>query len=495
MRMLFQLIVGLLTARFVFNTLGVVDYGIYGVVGGVVAMFSFINGSMSNATMRFLTFELGKGTNEKRLREIFSTAELIHWGIAVLILILAETLGLWYVLNKLVFPPERLTAVLYLYHFSVITTMTAIISVPFNAAIISHEKMGAFAFIAIYETIANVLIILTIPFFHKDNLILYGFLVMMVQVSIRLIYGIYCKRNFSETSGRFYFDKTLFRQMLKFAFWIVNGSIAFMAYTQGLNLLLNAFFGPSVNAARAVATTVQAKVQGFSYNFQVAVNPQITKNYAAGNLEYMHKLIFNSSKYSVLLVFFLSFPLMLECPFILKVWLGDNVPVETIWFVRLTLAIGIISTLTNPMNTSAHATGNIKKFQLWEATTLLLIVPVSYMFLKLGFPAVTVFWVQLVIFVLVQIIRIFIVSPMIKMKKYDYLRYVVFDSIKVILPSMLLPLYLEYFRPIHDATVNFLVICVASLVCTALCIYFFGLSHEVKQRIKMKVINSFLQEK
>lgn len=485
-RMLFQLIIGLLTARFVLQALGIVDYGIYGVVGGVVSMFSFINGSMSSATMRFLTYELGKRNNPIRLRQVFSTALIIHFCIAIVLAILAETIGLWYVLNQLVYPPERLTAVLWLYHFSVLTTMIAIVSIPYNAAIISHEKMKAFAYISIYETICQVFVILLVVNINTDKLVLYGFMLMIIQISIRFIYGIYCKRHFAEVSGKYYFDRPLFKKMLSFALWIVNGSIAFMAYTQGLNLLLNFFFGPTVNAARAIATTVQAKVMGFCTNFQMAVNPQITKNYAIGNLDYMHKLICNASKYSLLLIFFLSYPLILECPYILRIWLG-TVPDETVIFVRLTLIIGIIDALRVPMNTSAHATDRIKKYQLFEGTTLLLIVPISYYFLRLGYPPVTAFIVQLTVFIVVQCIRVFIVCPMIKMTKVLYLKKIVIDSLKVIIPSMTIPLLLEYLHLFKSESIQFTTVCLVSFLWTATCIYYIGLDTPMRKKCISKI--------
>lgn len=481
-RMLFQLIVGLFTARIIFNSLGVVDYGIYGVVGGVVAMFSFINGSMATATMRFLTYELGKGNNTKRLREVFSTAQLIHIGLALLLLLLAETIGLWYIYNGLVYPVERQTAVLWLFQFSIITTMLDIVSVPYNAAVISHEKMSAFAYISIYETLANVAIIMVVKYASIDKLILYGLLVMLLKISVRLIYGVYCKRHFMETSGKYYFNKPLFKEMLKFAIWIINGCIALMAYTQGLNLLLNSFFGPTVNAARAVATNIQSKVTGFCNGFQMASNPQITKNYSSGNITYMHKLVFNTSKFSVWLLFFLSLPIILECPLILKVWLGD-VPEETLIFVRLTLILGIVDSLRMPMNTSVHATGNIKKFQILEGTTLLLIVPIAYYFLKLGYPPYTVFVVQLIVFCLTQAIRVWIVCPLINMKKMDYLRNVILGALKVILPAMIIPIIMEYSINDINQYLKFFVVCVSSVISTAICVYYIGLDDNLREKI------------
>lgn len=493
-RMLFQLFVSLLTARIIFNTLGIVDYGIYGVVGGVVTLFSFINGSMATATMRFLTYELGNNNDPIKLRAVFTTALIIHFGIAILILILAETIGLWYILKELVYPEDRFIAVLWLYQFSVLTTILDVVSVPYNAVVVSHEKMSAFAYISIYETLANVAIIFIVSFINADKLVTYGFLIMILKVSIRIIYGIYCKRNFSETKGKYTFDAMLFKQMLHFSLWIINGCIALMAYTQGLNLLLNSFFGPSVNAARAIAVTIQSKVAGFCNNFQMAVNPQITKSYASNDIEYMHNLIINSSKYSVLLLFFISFPIILECPFILKFWLGDT-PEETIVFVRLILIIGIIDALRMPINTSVHATGNIKRFQLYEGSILLFIIPVAYIFLRMGYPPISVFITQLIVFLIAQYARIWIVCPLIKMKKRTYFNYVIIDSCKVVLPAMVLPLAIEYMGNFPNNLSKFITVSIISLLSFSLCVYYIGLNSKMRKRIKILCKEKYLSRR
>lgn len=481
-RMIFLLIVGLYTSRVVLNALGVVDYGIYNVVGGVVAMFSFINGSMGTATTRFLTFELGKNATYDKMRLVFSTALLIHLGICFLILFLGETIGLWYVYNILVVPTERFDAALFVYQFSLITTLIGIISVPYNATLVAHEKMGAFAYISIFEALANLSIALIVKYVNYDKLVIYGALLMLLQIVLRFVYGYYCSKHFQEVNGKWMFDKVKFKEMSKFAMWIMNGSLAVIGYTQGLNLILNYFFGPAVNAARAIAVTVQLKVAQFCTNFQMAVNPQITKSYASNDLNYMYSLINNTSKYSFYLVFLLSYPIIVEADTILMIWLG-TVPEYAVVFVRLTLFIGLIESLRMPMNTAIHSTGNIKRFQIFEGGASLLILPIALVFLYLGFSPVSVFVVQLFMFIFIQIIRVVIVCPAIKMKKIKYFLEVVMPILKVvILPFVIVPM-LKIYISFQSIYVNLVFYVFLTMVLSIICIYYIGLDKNMRNKV------------
>lgn len=484
-RMVFLLLVGLYTSRVVLNALGITDFGIYNVVGGVVAMFGFINGSISTATTRFLTYELGQNSDAQRMRLVFSTALLIHIGICVLLIILFETIGLWYVYNILVVPAERFTAALFVYQFSVVTALISIISVPYNAAIIAHEKMGAFAYISIFEALATLSVALITSYTTTDKLIVYGVLLMVIQIILRIIYGIYCAKHFPETKGEWMFDKQKFKEMGKFSLWIMNGAIALIGYTQGLNLLLNFFFGPAVNAARGIAVTVQGKVMQFCSNFQMAINPQITKNYASGNFEYMHELIYNASKYSVLLMFLLSFPIMIEAEYILKLWLGI-VPENTVIFIQITLIIGIIDALRMPLNTSIHATGNIKKFQLYEGGVSLLILPIAYIFLKIGMPPVSAFIIQLIMFIFIQYIRVLIVCPAIHMNKMDYFKKVIIESSKIILPIVTFIYLIKTYIIFDNKLIEFIIIGFLSTISTLYLTFIWG----VDPKMKIKIIST-----
>lgn len=306
-RMLFTMAVSLFTSRVILNTLGVEDFGIYNVVGGVVAMFGFINSSMTSATQRYITFALGIG-DEKRLQTVFSTTLQIHTLIAVLIVLLGETIGLWFLYNKMQIPIERMEAAFWVLQCSIVAAVVMIISVPYNADIIAHEKMSAFAYISVLEVVLKLVIVYILIVFTVDKLILYSFLLLDVQLFIRFCYSYYCNKHFKETKYHHIWDKSLFKEMTRFAGWSMFGNLSAVLFTQGLNMLLNVFFGPIVNAARAVAVQVQSAILQFVGNFQMALNPQITKTYAQNEMLEMHKLMFRSARFS----FFCSFCLCLS---------------------------------------------------------------------------------------------------------------------------------------------------------------------------------------
>lgn len=483
-RMLLMMGISLYTSRVILNALGVVDFGIYNVVGGIVAMFSFFNGAMSSATQRFITFELGAGTFHK-LNTIFCTSVLIHGLISLIIVILAETVGLWFLHTQMTIPSDRMNAALWVYQFSVLACIVMIMSTPYNATIIAHEKMSAFASISIIEVILKLLAAYLLIIFSYDKLKTYAILMFAIQMISRMAYGSYCSKYFSETKFHFIWDKNLFKEMFSFAGWTLNGSLAYISYTQGLNILLNIFFGPVVNAARGIAIQVQSAVMKFCQNFQLAVNPQITKTYASGNIEHMHQLIYASSKYSFFLIFLLTLPIMFETKQILIWWLR-TVPDYTVVFIRITLVMALVDTLTHPMLTAVYSTGKIKRYQLWEGSILLLILPFSYLSLKLGYPPESVFVIHLVIAVIVQYVRVRIVAPMIQMSLKLYLKKVVIKIFYVSICSTLIPAIL-YFN-LSQNIVTFYIMCSTCLLSTLISIYSIGLSSTEKSIVKEKIL-------
>lgn len=488
-RMMFQMLIGLYTSRVILNALGVNDFGIYNVVGSMTAMLSFINGSMSNATMRFITFEEGRGNIEK-LNKVFCTSMNIHICIAILTSVFLESVGLWFLYNKMVISPERLNAAFWVLQFSIVTCIVDIISVPYNACIIAHEKMGAFAFISMFQQVITLALALFLPLYSGDRLILYAIILMFVQVLLRIIYGQYCKYHFSETKYCRMWDKKLTKEMAKFAGWTMNGNIAWLGYTQGLNILINLFSGTAVNAARGIAFTVQSKIMGFCDNFQVAVKPQITKTYSVGEYQKMHQLIISSSKFSFYLMLFLSLPIFIEIEDILRLWL-KIVPEHTVNFVRIILLCSVIDIFRNPMNTAIHATGKIKKYQLWEATTLLLIIPVAYLALYCGLPIEAAFCVQLIIFIVVQIERVFIVCPAIKMSKMKYVKELLKPTCVVTVAAIVLPCALLLIWPLEQNNwLQFFVYISLSFICSFFSIYYLGLNIQEKKKVL-----SFIQKK
>lgn len=432
-RMMFIILVSLYTSRVILKTLGVEDYGIYNVVGGFVSMFGFLNTAMSATTQRYITYSLGT-KNTAQLNKVFSNCVMTHILIALIVLLFAESVGLWFLFNKMIIPESRMTAAFVVFQCSVVSTVVLILSVPYNADIIAHEKMSAFAYISIVEVTLKLLIVFLLKFSGIDKLIFYGILLLIVQCSIRLIYGSYCKRHFEETKFRIIWDFSLFKEMLSFAGWNLWGGVSNIMYTHGVNLLLNLFFGPTVNAARGIAIQVQNAISLFANSFQMAINPQITKSYAQRDYAYMHKLVFRSSKFTFILLFILSLPIFTETEAILKLWLGV-VPNWTVVFLRLMLCIVIIDSVANPFMVSVAATGNVKLYQSIIGGTMLLIVPTSYIFLKLGCAPNIVFITHLFFAVLTFILRLFIVKRLIHFSIIEYCKVCIFKIIAIVVPS------------------------------------------------------------
>ena len=394
-RMLLLMGVAFYTSRVVLNALGVEDFGIYNVVGGVVAMFSFLTGTFTSATQRFLNYEMGLG-NQQRLREIFSMSITLNVMIVVLIIGALEVVGLWFINHKLVIPSGRLVAAHWVFQFSLLAMAVTIVSTPYNALIIAHERMDVFAYISIVEAVLKLVVALVISFCGGDKLIVYAFLILLVALVVRVIYSFYCKRKFPECRYKFYWDRKLFREMGSFAGWNLYGNFAFVMVTQGLNMLLNMFFGPAVNAARAIAVQVQTAIQGFATNFTLAVNPQITQNCAQGKWNEMFNLVCFSAKYAFFLLLILITPVLLETEILLKIWL-KQVPDYAVVFVRLMLIQLLLAIIIYPLQTSIHATGKMKLYQLLTGSLTLLNIPISYLLLCLGMDATVVFWVNIVI--------------------------------------------------------------------------------------------------
>lgn len=492
-RMLFMMAVSLFTSRVILNTLGVEDYGIYNVVGGIVAMFGFINGSMSSATQRYITFALGKG-DEKRLHTVFSTTLQIHTLIAAIIVILGETIGLWFLYNKMQIPIDRMDAAFWVLQCSIISTVIMIVSVPYNAAIIAHEKMSAFAYISVLEVVLKLAIVYMLVVFSIDKLILYAFLILTIQVLIRFCYSIYCHKHFKETKYIHVWDKALFKEMTGFAGWSIFGNLSAVIFTQGLNMLLNVFFGPVVNAARAVAVQVQNAIQQFVGNFQMALNPQITKTYAKGEMEEMHKLMYRSARFSFYLLFFLSLPVLFETDFILTVWL-KTVPEHTVTFLRIMICTSLIYTCANPMIIANQATGKVKKYQAVCGTTLIMILPISWVLLELGFPAYSVFIVHFAMEGVCQLARMLMLRPLIGIELRDYFYNIYLRVAIVVIAAVVCPWLVYVYMP--EGLIRFLAVGMVSVLSVSSSAYLLGLSANERVFIKSKAVairNKYLRK-
>lgn len=487
-RMLFTMCISLYTSRVVLDTLGIEDYGIYNVVGGIVTLFSFITASMTQSIQRFITFELGKGENGNP-QKMFSMGIQLQVIFSVIIVLLLEIIGLWMLYNKLQIPPNRLNAAFWVLQCSAVTVPISLLSSPYNALIIAHEKMQAFAYISIVEVVLKLLIVYALLISDVDKLILYGALNVLVVICTRVCYTTYCSKNIQESRYIPVRDWDAMKKMLFFAGWNSYDALSYVGYTQGLNILLNLFFNPAVNAARSVAVQVQANIYSFVANFQTAINPQITKTYAEGELAQMHSLIYRSAKFSFLLLFMLSFPVITEAHTVLGLWL-KTVPEYTVAFVRIIIITSWITTIENPITVAVKSTGYVKKYFFVVDTIRLFIVPIAYILLRCGLPAYSVFVVHFTIEFFVLGIRLMMVSPLIQLSIKDFLYKVAYKVFFVVILSAAIILSLQSL--VGQDIFRLLLICLAALLTVpalSYCIAFDGGERSFAQQIIRKILH------
>lgn len=484
LRMIFLLSISLFTSRVVLQTLGIEDYGIYNVVGGVVALFAFLNGAMTGATQRYLNFDLAKN-DTKALSETFSTALIIHSLIAFTIILLSETVGLWFMYEKMVIPDGRMTAAMWVFQCAILVMSVNIISVPYNAAIIAHEKMGAFAYISLLEAILKLIIVYMLYISLVDKLILYAILLLTVSVIIRFVYSSYSHKHFKETHFRFIWNTAKLKEIGAFASWNLIGNLALMGVTQGLNMLLNVFFGPAVNAARGVAVQVQGAIQQFANNFQTAINPQITKSYASNQLEYMHSLVCRGAKFSFFMVLFMSLPFLIMTDQILAIWLKTP-PAYTSTFLRIILLNVMIDCLSNPLNNAVNASGKIRTFQLTNGILMLSVVPLAYVAIRMYDSPALAFLTQLVITGIAHFVKLSFTKGRTGLSFLHYARKVYLPVTIVGILSPIIP-YSLYCHVTKDLS-SFLTTGFLSLISVALTAYTFGLSRNERAVINTKLI-------
>lgn len=479
-RMLLMMLVYLYTSRIVLNALGVEDYGIYNVVAGVVSMFSVLSGSLSAAISRFITFEMANGDIEK-LKKVFCTAINVQTILIIIITILLETIGLWFLNYKMVIPESRMASANWVFQFSVITFAINLWSVPYNASIIAHEKMSAFAYISISDAIIKLLIAFVILKSPIDRLIYYGALMLIAGLIERFLYSYYCKCNFQECHYHISFDKSVTKEMFGFAGWNFIGAASAVLRDQGGNMLINLFCGPTVNAARGVAMSVNSAVRSFVGNFQTALNPQIIKNYASGDREYLLKLIFQGSRLSYYILLILALPILFSTPYLLDLWLGI-VPEHTINFTRLVLLFTLSESLAGPLITTMLATGNIRNYQIIVGGCQLMNLPISYLLLQFGLPPEYIFVVAIVVSVLCEMARLIMLRGMINLPIKDFLKNVYFNVIVVTISASIIP-YITIELIGLSNFLQFFIIVVVCILCAMLSIYTIGCNRHDRQLI------------
>lgn len=494
-RMLFLMLIGLYTSRVILKTLGISDYGTYNLVGGVISMFSILTSSLSTAISRFITFELGKGHSE-RLNKVFSTSVNVQLILGLVVVLFSETIGVWFLNTHLQIPAERMVAANWVLQCAIASFVLGLLMVPYNASLIAHENMNIFAYISILEAVLKLAIVFALYISPYDKLITYAILLFAVSCLIRWIYAFYCKRHYEECSYHLVKDKSLLKEMTGFAGWNLLGDGSWILNNYGVNILLNIFFGPVtglvLNAARGIATQVDNIVQSFVKNFMTALNPQITKSYAVGDLEYMHKLVFAGAKYSFFLMMLFTIPICLETELILKLWL-DVVPDYTVIFVQLTLLSSMCVILGNTLITSVFATGKIRNYELVMGLMALSNFPITWMAFKLGASPVAAYIVYLCIYFLMIFVRLYMVKGLIHMSAWEYVKGVFLKVLAVGVASLVLPLAIAYSQ--EDSVMRLLEICVASIICSAFSILLFGMNREEKQMILGFIKRNDIKEK
>ena len=488
-RMLFIMVVSLYTSRVILNALGVSDFGIYNVVGGVVAMFSVISGALSAAISRFITYELGKG-DQSKLNKIFSASVTIQLLLSLIIVVLIETVGVWFLNAKMTIPDGRMTAANWVLQFSIITFVINLISVPYNAAIIAHEKMSAFAYISILEAMGKLAIAFLIMVSPMDRLIFYAILMCTVAVMVRLTYGHYCKKHFEECIYHFHWDKKILKKMFGFAGWNFIGASAGVLRDQGVNVVINLFCGPAVNAARGLAIQVNTAINSFAQNFMTALNPQITKSYAAGDKKYMFTLLFQGARLSFFMLLFLSLPVLVNTNYILHLWL-KTVPDYTVIFVQLTLILALVESISYPLITALLSTGNIKKYQIMAGSVNLLNLPISYLILRLGVAPYMTLIVAIVIAICCLVIRLWLLRNLLSFPIGSYFRKVIINIIIVAFLSALIPFLVK--GNLNENLLSVVTLVLLCFIFTALSVFFVGCSVQerlfVKNIVKKKLLH------
>ena len=479
-RMMFTMVISLFTSRIILQKLGVDDYGIYQAVGGIVGFLSFINAALSTGSSRYLTYALGEGNTEK-LKKTFSTTLNIHILIAILIALVAETIGLWFLYNKMVIAPDRLSAAVYTYHLSILTAVFTLTQVPYNATIIAHEKMSIYAYMSIFDVSAKLLICYLLTIGGFDRLMIYATLLLSVQVSIMCIYRFYCARHFEEAHFSFSFDKKIFKEIAGFSGWSMFASTSIALNSQGVLILLNMFFAPAVVAARAISLQVNMAANQFVSNFRQAAIPQIVKKYAAGDYEGSKHLLLESTKYSYYMMYLITLPVCLLAYPLLKLWLGV-VPDYAVPFLQLVIVQSLFQVFDTSFYTALYAKGRLRENALTAPAIAFMIFPITYILFKLGYSPLVLSWTSLVVYAILGIVQ----KPWIIMKIVDYKWTEIWNvyrvCIKVTLISLPVPILANNFL-VTAELINFIIVGLVCVISIGITVFFFGIDKITRKKI------------
>lgn len=488
-RTVIVLFIGLYTSRIILNNLGIDDYGIYSVVGGFVSMFGIISHTLTSTTQRFLNFELGK-EDGARSREIFGASMTIHILLSIILLLLFETIGVWFLNNKMNISSDRIIAANWAFQCSIITFILNVVSQPYNAAIIAHEKMNAFAYISLLDAILKLAIVFLIKISTFDRLIFYCVLLLCEAFLIRSIYSSYSRKHFNETHYSFTKDISIYKEITGFASLNFLGVLASTLSGQGVNMLINIFYGVTLNAARGISVQVSHAILKFVDDFMTALKPQITKTCAAGEYKEMELLCHRGSKYSYYLILLFAIPIFIKTPYVLNVWL-KNFPENTIIFVRLTLLLTLFTVLSKTTITAILASGKIKRFTYMIGTINLCTLPICYIILKMGYPVYSVYIVNIVIEIILLITRLFVLRKLLQFQIINFIKEVIVPIIFVTIPSF----YFSYLisKYIEDSILSLLLYVLCSIVIVISIIIIIGLKKQERLSV-IKIINKKIRK-
>lgn len=483
-RSVIVMVVYLYTSRIILNTLGVEDYGVYSVIGGFVSMFAFLNSSLSAGIQRFYNFELGS-KGEHSIQGVYNSALRIQIILSIVVFVLLETIGLWYLYNKMVLPPERIEVAFWLFQFSMISLVISINQIPFMAAIMSFEKMDYYSLVSIVDVFVNLGLTIALPFIPADKLLMYGILNLLRVTIMFFMYFVYCKKYIKVLIPEKKLDTLLLKKMLGFSGWNVFGTFGAMVKDQGLNMLLNLFFGPIVNAARGVAMQVSGAISSLVANVGVSVRPQLTGAYARGDKERSFHLMFSLTKISFVTLYMMSLPIMIEINYILHLWLGNAIPEHTAVFVVIIFLTSYLSAINAAFSAIIHSSGKMKTYQIVGSCFNIAILPIAYFSLKNGSSAEMAMWISFFVFAFVQIPSLFILRYQEQMSIRKYLNKVVLPITFVVISTVFIP-----FIPFKLMSENFLrliVITVTSIATVSTSFFFIGTDASEKIIIKAAI--------
>ena len=488
LRMVLVLIVGLYTSRVVLNALGASDFGVYNVVAGFVSLFAFLNATLSASLQRFYNFEGGK-RGDSGYTDVFSVGMRVHLVLSLVVLVILESFGLWYVNHVMVLPEGRLPAANLLFQFSVLSMILIILQIPYSGAIIAKEKIDFYAVVCIVEVFLRLFLIILLPYSPFDKLIVYAYIQLFITIFDFLLFYFYSKKNFKYLCLTKKVNKDMLRGILSFSGWTLIGAFAFLLKGQGLNLLLNSFFNTIVNAAYGVAYQVSGAISGFSNNISMAFRPQMVDCYAKEDYKRSYTLFLTQSKICFCLILMLITPVILEMDYLLHLWLGEATPEYTNVFTALVLVDSLLATLNAPVTQMVFATGNIKKFQIYSTVVNLLLLPICWVFLKSGYDAWMVFVIAIIISVFLQVVCLYIMHFVFDYSYSDYIKQIVWPCFTMIILVPLLPYVLT--QCMDDSWIRLSCVSFVSLVVTVTLLYFLFLTESEKflaKSILLKIV-------